>query len=63
MTANLLFLNWSMVLSLSGKRIAEIIDQTRAVADKPKLAKSAGASKPSVTLIAGAHARVWRSFG
>lgn len=49
--------------SLPEKRIAEIIDQTRAaLADWPKFTKSAGVSKSSAKLIAEAHARVWGAF-
>jgi len=45
------------------KRVAEIIDQTRAaVSDWPKLAKAAGVSTGSTKSIGGAHARVWAEF-
>jgi serine/threonine-protein kinase HipA len=46
--------------SLSEKRIADIIEQTRAaVANWPTIAKTVGVSESSSKLIAEAHARVW----
>jgi serine/threonine-protein kinase HipA len=50
--------------SLLEKRVAEIIDQTRAaLADWPKFAQSVGVSPASQKIIAEAHVREWSAFG